>query len=236
MQRLNWMNFAVWTIPVVCLFIAFGLGWYFYGHLVQAQGEYQEVEKAVAQTNVQIDELKKNIPTDNIVTVPSTPEEEAEFTRELETLRMASGVKIRSITKTDPAVLPDIATATAAATSSSSSSADKPFLSTGSVSSSKATPQSTPPSIKNLPGGAKAISHRVVVSGSYLTVRNFLYRLYNYRYIRRTININEARLSSSVQPNAPPLVEADIVITRFVSPPNKRPASALFGAAAPSPG
>jgi hypothetical protein len=85
--------------------------------------------------------------------------------------------------------------------------------------------------INNLPLGAKALSTEILVRGPYINVHNFIWRLNNFRYSQRAININSITINDWNEQKK--TVSAQMKITRFVRPEKTAPGSAISTPGAP---
>lgn len=201
MSRVNLLNIAIWGVLAVCIVLAFSYGYFQWSRLDRTQRSRVVVDRNIAAADAHKRTLdsKRREPT-WILTQPNSEHEDSDFLNQLQRLIRIAGVKQVQIDRTNLSPLPTYG---------------KPSASSGTqTSSGSQEPGKAEFSLVNLPLGAQAIATNLVVQGSYMNVRAFLYQIRNFRYAVRAINLNNVMLSADDSG----MVRATMSITRFVVP------------------
>lgn len=215
MQRYNWLNLATWIVPFLCLIVAFYAGFYKWRQYDQAVQDQKNINRRIAEVDLQTAQLPAS-PIGHLVAA-DTPMEPYFFLAQLQALLQQSGVTLKGVTNKAPAPLPPLGK------SNSSASANP----TPTAMPNANNLQGNGFSLLNLPRGARAISAELTIHGPYDRLRDFLYRLRNYRYTTRAININDVGFYDQ---DATGSLTARMTLTRFVRP---EPKTAPIHAATP---
>ncbi|HZP84228.1 MAG TPA: hypothetical protein VFB21_21480 [Chthonomonadaceae bacterium] len=215
MSRYNWLNLATWVVPFVCLILAFYIGFYKWRQYDQAVQHKKDINKQIAEVDSQTALLPPS-PIGHLVAA-DTPMEPYFFLAQLQALLQQSGATLKGVTNKAPTPLPPLGK------SNPSGSANP----TPTAMPSASSPQPGEFSLLNLPRGTRAISAELTIHGPYDRLRDFLYRLRNYRYTTRAININDVSFFDLDDTGS---LTARMTLTRFVRP---EPKTAPINAATP---
>ncbi|HZO87168.1 MAG TPA: hypothetical protein VFB38_02435 [Chthonomonadaceae bacterium] len=232
MSRYNWMTVATWAVPIVCLVLAFTIGFYKYNQYSRTLEQENEIQTQIAA----MEDKKKQLtvsPVGNLVLEidPKNTMENTRFLAELRALIAQSGVTFKSWVNTTPEPLPSLNAGSAPGSTSSAGTTATTAATTTTNTSQPNSNQAATYSLTNLPRDARAISGELAVRGTYDRIRLFLYLLKNYRYTTRAININKASFSELTDQGQ---LTARLTLTRFVRP-METPSAVTPGAPA-SPG
>jgi hypothetical protein len=219
MTRYNWMVAATWTVPFVCLILAFYIGFYKLSQYRRIVQKKEGIERQIAD----IDRQTKSIPATSISHLVATDDsrESYYFLVQLQDMVGKSHVTFKNWSNTATVPLPPLNDKSAAAAGGAAGPPSQVAMNAtgGLPQTSSATPnqQGVPAgySLLNLPLGVRAITTEVTVHGSYSEIRDFLYLLRNARYTSRAINVNNATLGE-LDPEG--RLDAKITLTRFVQP------------------